>query len=120
VGQTNLLNGTIEEVFADGVSVGPEVGTMKAAGHAAKDRQSVVVSIRPERIRILSPGAARSPVANHLAGKVIETIFLGEVSEHWVQINGHRLKASCSGPMLEASGEVVLEIEAADCVVLPE
>jgi iron(III) transport system ATP-binding protein len=120
VGQTNLLNGTIEEIHSDGVSVRTELGTIKTAGNAGKDRRDVIVSIRPERIRILSGGAARSPAANHLAGKVIETIFLGEVSEHWVEIDGHRLKASRSGPMLETLGEVVLEIDAGDCVVLPE
>jgi iron(III) transport system ATP-binding protein len=120
VGQTNLLNGTIEAVFPDGVSVRTELGTMKAAGNVGKDRRDVVVSIRPERIRILNGDAAGSPAANHLAGKVIETIFLGEVSEHWVEIDGHRLKASRSGPMPDGLGEVVLEIDAGDCVVLPE
>jgi ABC-type Fe3+/spermidine/putrescine transport system ATPase subunit len=120
IGQTNLLQGTVEGVDSDGVRVRTAVGMMKAAGHAGKDRQTVVLSIRPERIRILSGDAASSSAANHLAGKVMETIFLGEVSEHWVQINGHRLKASRSPAMTEALGEVVLEIDAGDCVVLAE
>jgi iron(III) transport system ATP-binding protein len=120
VGQTNLLSGTIERQTPDGLMVRTAVGTLMAAGNPSRDGASVAVSIRPERIRILSPGSPRSPDANHIAAKLMHTAFLGESSEHTVEIRGHRLRASSSAPLLDVHGEVMLEIDARDCLVLPE
>ena len=119
IGQTNLLSGTVERETDGALSVRTAVGTLLAAANG-KYPANVTLSIRPERIRIVSPGSPKSPSANHLAGKVKQTTFLGEIAEHSVEIGGQCINVSTSPPLLGASGDVLLEVDAADCVVLPE
>lgn len=121
VGQTNLLRAEITREGPSGLSVQTPIGTLRtAAAKSGPGRQSVTVSIRPETIRILSPNSPQSPDANHLTAKLVETTFLGEASEHGLEIDGHRLRASSSPPLLNLRGEVELEIDPRDCLVLPE
>jgi ABC-type Fe3+/spermidine/putrescine transport system ATPase subunit len=96
------------------------VGTLRGTTFPGGTPRTVTISIRPERIRVLSPNSPGSPDANHLSAKLIETTFLGEASEHAVEIDGHRLRATCSPPLLDVQGDVLLEIEPRDCLILPE
>jgi ABC-type Fe3+/spermidine/putrescine transport system ATPase subunit len=84
----------------------------------------VVISIRPEKIRVLNSNAPSSPQMNHLSATIIENTFLGEASEHLVKIGERSLKITSSPPILAAVGEagrsLALEIDPADCIVLPE
>jgi iron(III) transport system ATP-binding protein len=120
IGQTNLLKGTVAEEPSSARRVQTEIGPLLAAGNGSFSRREIIVSIRPEKIRILSPGSPQSSTANHFSATVVENTFLGEASEHIVQIGGHPLKISSSPPILDASGEVLLEIDPEDCIVLPE
>ncbi|MGD0462339.1 MAG: ABC transporter ATP-binding protein [Tepidisphaeraceae bacterium] len=120
IGQANLLTASILAENPEGITVRTPVGTLRGAACPDPTPRAVTVSIRPERIRILGPNSPRSPDANHLPAKLVETTFLGESSEHAVEIDGHRLRVNCSPPLLDATGEIVLEIDIRDCLVLPE
>jgi iron(III) transport system ATP-binding protein len=120
IGQTNLLRGTVIEETSEGRRVQTAIGVLLAAGNGGASAREIVISIRPEKIRLLGSGSTRSPRANHLMATIFENTFLGEASEHIVTIEGQQLKASSSPPILDAAGEVSLEIDPTDCVVLPE
>jgi iron(III) transport system ATP-binding protein len=120
IGQTNLLRGTVIGENAGGRRVQTAIGVLLAAGDTGVGAREVLISIRPEKIRLLSSGSTRSSHANYLSATVFENTFLGEASEHIVIIDGQRMKISSSPPILGAAGEVTLEIDPKDCVVLPE
>jgi iron(III) transport system ATP-binding protein len=120
IGQTNLLPGTVVEETSGGRRVQTAIGVLQTAGNAGITTRDVIVSIRPEKIRIAAPSAARSPRANHLPAEISENTFLGDLSEHIVKIGGHSLKASSSPPILGAAGAISLEIDPEDCIVLLE
>ena len=123
IGQTNLIGGTVVGRQGDLLRIETAAGMISAKGNSA-DAKRVVISIRPEQIHLSRNGEARSASGqteiNHLRGKVDQTTFLGESSEHVVSVNGQRLKAISSPPMMESTGEVGLQFNAADVMVLPE
>jgi iron(III) transport system ATP-binding protein len=118
MGETNLLPGNVIERDAATVRVQTPAGVV-VAGANSNLTDLVVLSIRPEKIRISHSPGRNGGTMNHLTGRLIETTFLGETSENLVLINGQRLKAvSANGP-LEVSSEVTAEFEARDVVLLP-
>ena len=113
IGQTNLLPGTSTgDRAVDTVAGRVRVNACTPAG------ASVMLSIRPEQIRI-SNGEARAD-RNRMAGKVLETTFLGEASEHVLLVNGQRMKVICAPPLFNVPEEMAIEFEARDVVVLAE
>jgi iron(III) transport system ATP-binding protein len=113
IGQTNLLPGKTSGDH----TIDTAAGRLTTAGTTAPG-QSVIASIRPEQIRIAN-GAAR-PDRNRLIGKVLETTFLGEASEHVLLVNGQRIKVISAPPMFNAPEELAVEFDPADVVVLKE
>jgi ABC-type Fe3+/spermidine/putrescine transport system ATPase subunit len=77
----------------------------------------VVLSIRPEHLGF---GKATAAGQNQFTGRVIESTFLGESSEHVLEVGGRTLKFISSPPMLRASDEMTLECDPADVVLLRE
>jgi iron(III) transport system ATP-binding protein len=120
VGQTNLMRGSIQSETPEEITVRAPFGTLRGVPFPGGTPRTVTISIRPERIRILSPNSPQSPNANHIPAKLVETTFLGEASEHAVEIEGHRLRVSSSPPLLDVQGDVMLEIDTRDCLILPE
>ena len=102
IGQTNLLPGRVVERNGTTVRVETKAGTLTAAANG-ETSDKVVVSIRPEQIRIARPAPDGldfgMPHANRLVGKPIETTFLGEASEHILIVNGQRLKVISAPPL---------------------
>jgi len=56
---------------------------------------------------------------NRLTGKPIEMTFLGESTEHVLEINGQRVKVISAPPIFDVPAEVTVEFDAEDVVVLP-
>jgi iron(III) transport system ATP-binding protein len=120
IGQTNLLPGTVIEETSAGKRIQTAIGLLLAAGSGSATTREILVSIRPEKIRILGPDSTPSPHSNRLPATIFESTFLGESSEHIFKIDGQSLKVSSSPPILNATGKMLLEIDPKDCVVLPE
>ncbi len=120
IGETNLLRGRVIERDGQTVRVQTQAGIIRAsAGENAPG--DVVVSIRPEQMRLkTSAGASSVDGVNVLQGKTVETTFLGEVSEHVLAVNGQRLKVVSTPPMFQPPEEMQIEFDARDAVVLPE
>ena len=122
IGRTNLLPGTVSG--RDGATVrvdtpaGPLVAMatdgVPAAGGA------VVLSVRPEHVRVVRDGQPGAAGANRLTGRQLETTFLGESSEHVVAVGQQRLKLIATPPLRDATGDLMMEVDPTDVVVLAE
>jgi iron(III) transport system ATP-binding protein len=119
LGQANLLPGEVIGRDAATIRVQTAVGTLSAASLDGQPASRVVLSIRPQQMRIVGarPSAAGS---NRIAGKVLESAFLGETSEHVLSVNGQRLRVISSPPMLQTPAELTVEFDPADALVLTE
>ena len=118
VGQTNLIAGTVAGREAEGVAIDTKLGRIlgKPEGEPAG---AVTLSIRPEQMQLTGDG--RPDRANRISGSVVETTFLGEASEHVVDVGGHHVKAIAAPPRFDvhAGDPLGLTFDAEDVVVLP-
>ncbi|MEO8212112.1 MAG: ABC transporter ATP-binding protein [Myxococcales bacterium] len=145
VGDTNLFEGRVVLPDAGGAGLvkletplGPLVAATPApwpaasapAGVAAAMGQRFWISIRPECLRLTTPGAAAAgsaPVVNRFRARMAGTVYLGELAEQRVQVNDHQLSLfqlnpSASGSALASSvdgGELEVVVDPADVVLLP-
>jgi iron(III) transport system ATP-binding protein len=118
IGQTNLLPGRVVERNGSLVTVDTAAGQLTAA---ARDglMDKVVVSIRPEQIRVVK-GDGAAGTLNRLAGLTVETTFLGEASEHVLVVNEKRLKVISAPPLFDPPTLMRVEFDAEDVVLLAE
>ena len=94
-------------------------GAISAVGSVRGPK--VILSIRPERIRINSqPPAQGAWGINRLVGTVKESVFLGDCSEHLLQVNEVKLKLVVAPPLWRPPPELAVEFDAVDVVVLTE
>ena len=110
MGKVNRLDGTVTS--SGSVAVGPAATRLEVAcdGHPTGD--PVAVLVRPESIRPLAPGDARS--ANDLSGRVRTHTFLGPVTRVAFDTDvGVILADMPSGQalMLEMDATVVLRVD---------
>lgn len=134
IGQTNLLKGRVVERCPDGVKVQTAVGILVATGESGNRGETkwldgnVMVSVRPEQMRLVrgqaengtNGKAAAGSAVTRVWGRVVESTFLGEASEHVVQVEGQRLRVICAPPMFGLDGKVTVEFDAADAVLLAD
>ena len=119
IGQTNLVRGTL--VGSEGDDVLIETGAGRFRAHRNGDlSDGVTLSIRPEQMRIVTGRPASNGSTNRIVGKPIETTFLGEASEHVLDVNGQRIKVISAPPMFEVPSEIAVEFDPKDVVVLAE
>jgi len=126
IGETNLVRGRVTAVGADGVRVEGALGALIAAPGEAeappvREGDEVWISIRPECLRRVPPGAAAAP--NRIEGAVTETVYLGEIAERHVTVGDERLSlfelnpAGLAGPHTEERWVVTVDPE--DVRLLP-
>jgi iron(III) transport system ATP-binding protein len=127
IGSTNLVRGKLSAMNGDSISVDTPAGTLLGIPVDSRlpysARSDVVVSIRPEQIRVVPDGGAAIPLPpnrNRLTGRVVETTFFGESSEHVLDVNGQRLKMISARPFFETPRDMTVEFDQDDAVVLPE
>ena len=118
IGQTNLLPGKI--VSRDGMTLHIETaaGRFIAKQNGQDLPDTVTVSIRPEQMQIVRRGEAGR--TNRLTGKPVESTFLGEASEHILDVTGQRIKVISAPPIFDVPEEMTVEFDAEDVVVLAE
>lgn len=117
IGHANLLRGRLIERGSDRVLVETRLGAL----HAALQRplpagvSEVTLGIRPDQIRLLDAPASDAP--NQLPATLQESSFLGETSEHLVEVGSEVLRVVCTPPRLGGEGRVTLSIEPRDITV---
>ena len=118
IGSTNLLAGKIIERNGESVRVQTGAGVVTAGGPAPTN-DDVIVSVRPEQVRI-SAAPSSSNGVNRFVGKPIENTFLGEASEHVLMVGDQRLKVVSTPPILQPPERMTVEVDPKDVVVLAE
>ncbi len=114
MGPTNLIEGEIVPSDDALIHVTTGVGEILAAAGPAGGR--VTVSIRPELLRIATTGGRAG--VNRLVGTLVEDTFLGQSSEHSVAVGNGHLSVVSAPPQYGLKGNVALEFDPADVVVL--
>ena len=114
IGRTNLLEGEIVGFENGAIRIATAAGPVVATKGPSSGR--VTLSIRPERVRIVSK--EDPPGANRITGAMLESSFLGESSEHIVGVGGVQMRVIAAPPQLNVAGDVALEFAPADVVVL--
>jgi iron(III) transport system ATP-binding protein len=116
VGETNLISGQVIARDDGLIRVQTAAGELLAAS-AAETADRVTLSIRPEQMRILGDGD-RAPV-NRISGRIAESTFLGEASEHVLLVNGQRIKSISTPPRFDPPAEMTVGFDPKDAIVLP-
>jgi iron(III) transport system ATP-binding protein len=118
IGHTNLLRGRVVAREGGVARVQTAAGMLLAAS-AGSGSDEVMVSIRPEQMRI-TRGGVSSNGKNRVVGATAETTFLGEASEHVLVVNGQRLRVVSAPPIFDVPEQLVVEFDAEDVVLLAE
>ena len=129
IGHTNLLPGRV--LGTDGgrceieTPAGRVVSAAGANGSATPADARVVVSIRPEQMQVARRNGqpadvAGSPALNRFTGRVLETTFLGEASEHVLAVNQQKVRVIAAPPLFDVPAELTVEFDPEDVVVLKE
>jgi iron(III) transport system ATP-binding protein len=117
IGQTNLIRGTVTGRDAGRYTVRTPAGTIQAAvDGAVVDAREVVLSIRPEQVRVARGDAG----GNRLVGRSVESSFLGDASEHVLDVCGQRLRMVQTPPLFDPPAEMAVEFDPEDVVVLEQ
>jgi len=111
LGQTNLIRGKVIERNGETVKVQTAVGVLIARGLTSAEE--VMLSIRPEQIRI-------DPNGSGIRASVVESTFLGESSEHVLEVSGLRLRVVCAPPKVGLHGEVSIHFDPENVVALDQ
>lgn len=117
VGQTNLIKGAVKGREDGRVIVQTALGLIHAVGTTGRDE--VILSIRPEHLR-LSAASAGNVAPNGFAARLVDSTFLGESSEHALAAADGQieLKAIASPPVQLPAGPVQVSCDPAAVVVL--
>jgi iron(III) transport system ATP-binding protein len=129
IGQTNVLPARVLEQERGLVRLQTGIGNVMAFSDVRLP-ESVTVLIRPEQMRVVSSDGfrvitdesegTRSAGRNRFIGEVKDTVFLGESSEHMVEVNNHSVRVICTPPMWDVPDEVLIEFDPERVVVLKE
>lgn len=123
VGRTNQVTGTVEGEQSDGETlVRSGLGLIRAQSGpgAIREGSSVQVVFRPESVRLVG-GNGTLASENAWRAKISSVVFGGPQVRMDVVAGEHRLEVvALSGAQLPVAGtEVTLEVDPADCWVLP-
>jgi iron(III) transport system ATP-binding protein len=118
VGTSNLLNGVIHGREGQTTEVAVAGTVLKLAGVSGNAGETVVLSLRPEALRLLSPGEAAPPRCATLSGTLGEVEYLGPVTRFTVTLlDGTALHLMALTPPA-ASGQVAVAFDPRRIVTL--
>ena len=126
IGEANLLHGVVAGRDGDLVRVrvlDTELDLRAPGGNFAVDRP-VIVSVRPERLRVGRPGSANG-IENRAPGILQRRIFLGNIIRQYVMLGPDLVVAAQTGVdddllELEAGDPVEVSWQADSTILLPE
>jgi len=121
IGETNILPGTVSSAAGGKAiattAVGKFFGTLSKADWAPKNGEEVLVSIRPESWKLFTEPAA----SNGVKGRIAESTYLGELSQHQFFANDITLKIYELNPRFGASDkDVYASVAPEDVIILPK
>ncbi len=126
IGQTNLLPARITGRDDGLLVLDTPLGTLRAPPQGeweqtreGGDGNDLLLSIRPEQMRILRDVPPPRAGANRIAGRTLGTTFLGEATEHALESGGHTFRVIAAPPLFDVPAELAVEIDPEDIILLP-
>ena len=102
IGRTNLLRGTVESTVQAGEigSVRTDVGKVRCLFPAsAQGGEGVSFVVRPENVDMKAVGnGATMPLDNTVEGQVTSRVYLGEIAEYTIDLDGRMLLLARTHP----------------------
>ncbi|MDQ0304977.1 ABC transporter ATP-binding protein [Ancylobacter polymorphus] len=119
IGSTNFIDGTVRGMSGEELVVDTSIGQLRVEARSRPaPGASISLSIRPEDLH-LSEGAPTEQGFNRLSGVVEAKVFLGEVLDFRVEINGVSLLARAHPSLRTHVGEGInIAIDPAKCTML--
>ena len=115
IGQVNLVEGTVVSSGPDGSEVDTPLGRITTKSRPTADRQNVVVVWRPEDLVPYRDG-----MPNRIEATVTEAIFMGNLTDLFLDASGVMLRAQGSGTVASSVGDqVVLGLAEENAWILP-
>jgi ABC-type Fe3+/spermidine/putrescine transport system ATPase subunit len=118
VGTTNLLNGVIRAREGESAEVAVAGRTLRLNGVRGSAGDKVVLSARPEALRLLAPGEAAPPRCVTLTGTLGEVEYLGPVTRFHVTLAGGTALQLMALMPPAVSGQVTVAFDPQRVVVL--
>ena len=121
LGETNFIHAEVTGREGDSLALHSPAGDLHSTAFDhdnAPDGGNVTCSVRPEAFRIVEPKTPDS-----LTGKVVETIYLGEMAQYIVELPGDtRVKVFelHPGDIKPVGSEMTTHVDAKDVVVLAD
>ena len=118
VGTTNLLNGVIRAREGEAAEVAVAGTTLRLTGVPGRAGDNVVLSLRPEALRLLSPGEAAPTRCATLTGTLGDIEYLGPVTRFAVALADETPLSLMALTPPTVSGAVTIAIDPHRVVVL--
>jgi len=129
LGEANFLRGRVVERDAASITIETAAGRVRSTHVEAlpEGASEALVAIRPEAFRVVNASGGE----NSLAGVVRESVYLGELAQHWVELKPlasetpGRVKVALLNPPVPSAGggeagrDMMLAVDAADVIVVP-
>jgi ABC-type Fe3+/spermidine/putrescine transport system ATPase subunit len=116
ISHSNVLSGQIVE-RGELTRVRTPAGDLLVEKQALRSAsEQVTLAIRPDRLAIIQGGADAG--LSPLRGRLLESNFLGDSSEHWVQVGEASLRVTHSPPLFELPSDLVLRVDPAQVMVV--
>ena len=128
LGETNLLSGELRRLDESTCAIVTEAGELRstAFGKSVVEGGNITVSIRPECF-VIDRGGSGHGGENHarIEGRLTETVFLGEMAQHHVQITDEIVLKVLelnpgNGEESEKGQQVTLSVAPEDVVLLSD
>ncbi len=122
IGEANLLRGVVAATSPDATRVTVDGRDLVAPAAGIARGADVVVSVRPERIRIEPHGSLADAADNRLAGVLVRRVFLGNLVRWLVEVGPElvlTVEGRAEGDRLEEGGRVELGWQKEDSILLP-
>lgn len=121
ISHANLFQGRLVGETEGSVRVETDMGPLVAELGSQKKPAGprVTLGIRPDQIRVVNARSAEDadPSTNALVATLRETSFLGETSEHLVDVKGQCLRILCTPPRFDFGEQLTIRLAPSELTV---
>jgi iron(III) transport system ATP-binding protein len=126
IGESNFLPGEIDNISSTTVTVKTKAGSLFAMksllSAPVTPKQKVLAAFRPEAVQVVPGDRDLGATVNQLRGKRVHTVYLGEIAEHIVEVEGQQIKAFELNPrgVAAVGDDVVISVRAEHVMLVPD
>jgi ABC-type Fe3+/spermidine/putrescine transport system ATPase subunit len=103
IGQANIVEARVTSIGPDGCRLASSVGDLVAASPPDERTDRVFITWRPEDMVPFEPG-----MSNGISARIVNSIFMGNLTDVFVDVNGHALRVQRPGSVPWRVGDTVV------------